>query len=204
MEKKKQSYHHGDLYLTLVATAKSMLLESGLEALSMRKLAENAGVSRTAPYHHFKDKNALLCAIAEDGFLQQDDMLDAAFKNSSDLAMVEKFEHLVLAYLRFGTQNPQQYDLMYGGGIWKLENNNTTDSLVLASKSSFKHWLAEVEKLQQQGYFQKDIELHRLAQATWATLHGLCRLWNDGIYTDFEKNIEEMAATVVKILLNVE
>ena len=64
----KQNYHHGDLQQRLLDEATLMIEESGIEGLSLRKLALRAGVSRTAPYHHFKDKNELLCAIAENGY----------------------------------------------------------------------------------------------------------------------------------------
>jgi len=56
----KTKYHHGDLRTTLLEVAGEMLKESGIEEVSLRKLAARVGVSRTAPYHHFKDKNALL------------------------------------------------------------------------------------------------------------------------------------------------
>ncbi len=62
------NYHHGDLRTALINTATSIIEERGIDALSLRKLAEQVGVSRTAPYHHFKDKNALLSAIAAKGF----------------------------------------------------------------------------------------------------------------------------------------
>ena len=51
------NYHHGDLYSSLLTTATSMILAGGVEALSLRKLAIRIGVSRTAAYHHIKDKN---------------------------------------------------------------------------------------------------------------------------------------------------
>ncbi|HCM48393.1 MAG TPA: TetR family transcriptional regulator, partial [Colwellia sp.] len=55
----KSKYHHGDLRETLLLVATEMLQESGIKEVSLRKLASRVGVSRTAPYHHFKDKNAL-------------------------------------------------------------------------------------------------------------------------------------------------
>ncbi|HAD65476.1 MAG TPA: TetR family transcriptional regulator, partial [Alcanivorax sp.] len=51
-------YHHGDLHAALLREAAVLLREQGVEGLSLRRLAERAGVSRTAPYHHFTDKNA--------------------------------------------------------------------------------------------------------------------------------------------------
>ncbi|MCW8832865.1 MAG: TetR/AcrR family transcriptional regulator, partial [Colwellia sp.] len=62
------SYHHGDLHSSLLETATAMITEQGIDALSLRKLAERIGVSRTAAYHHFKDKNDLLSAIAAQAF----------------------------------------------------------------------------------------------------------------------------------------
>ena len=64
----KKAYHHGDLRKALLDEAARLLREEGEAGLSMRKLAGHAGVSRTAAYQNFKDKQELLCAIAEEGF----------------------------------------------------------------------------------------------------------------------------------------
>ena len=61
-------YHHGNLRQSLLEASMRLLDKEGLEALSLRRLAEEVGVSRQAPYHHFKDKQALLAAIGEEGF----------------------------------------------------------------------------------------------------------------------------------------
>ena len=68
MDKKRDSYHHGDLRATLLGVAAHMIAERGVEGVTMRGLAEQIGVSRSAPYRHFADKAALLAAVAEDGF----------------------------------------------------------------------------------------------------------------------------------------
>lgn len=194
-ESVENKYHHGDLNQTLIAAAKGILQRTGLASLSMRKLAEDTGVSRSAPYHHFKDKKALLCAIAEDGFKQQDKLLEGMI--DSDDAIL-RFESFVVAYVHFAAKHPEQYDLMYGGEIWK--SNNATASLDDAAKKSFKCWVSEVSKLQEQGVLTEDVTSLRLAQVMWATLHGLCRLLNDGIYID-PNDIDEMGRTAVKLLL---
>lgn len=67
---KKETYHHGNLRETLIEEAHRLIGEVRLNQLPMRKLAETAGVSRTAAYQYFKDKRALLTAIAQDGFDQ--------------------------------------------------------------------------------------------------------------------------------------
>ena len=64
----RKAYHHGDLRKALLDDAVKLLREEGEAGLSMRNLAARAGVSRTAAYHHFEGKHALLCAVAEEGF----------------------------------------------------------------------------------------------------------------------------------------
>ena len=65
---KSASYHHGNLRQALIDAAVGALQTEGIEALSLRKLAKDIGVSHNAPYMHFEDKEALLAAIAEEGF----------------------------------------------------------------------------------------------------------------------------------------
>jgi AcrR family transcriptional regulator len=198
MKKEKQPYHHGDLRISLIAAAKDILQTSGLNSLSIRKLAEKTNVSRAAPYHHFKDKNELLCAIAEDGFIQQDILIEKELASSNESDPALRFEKFILAFLHFATENKEQYDLMYGGTIWK--NNTPTETLSNVSKASFKLWLEEIEKLQQAGALKQTASALRLAQVTWATLHGLCNLSNDRIYID-PKDVDDMGRTAVKLLL---
>ena len=166
-----------------------MIHEHGVDALSMRKLADYVGVSRTAPYHHFKDKNHLLCAIAEAGFELQDSMVNAE---------VEELEQLVQSYIQFATSHPAHYDLMYGGKIWKQKL--ATESLEAASRKSFKHWLGRIGELQNQNILSQHESTLRLAQVTWATLHGLCRLVNDGVYIDRD-DVIEMGKTAARMML---
>jgi AcrR family transcriptional regulator len=199
MKKEKQPYHHGDLHQSLIAAAKEILQTSGLNSLSIRKLAEKTNVSRAAPYHHFKDKNELLCAIAKDGFLQQDALIEKELVSSDETDPALRFESFILAFLRFASENKEQYDLMYGGTIWK--NGTPTESLSNVSKISFKLWLGEIVKLQQAGVLKQNASALRLAQVTWATLHGLCHLSNDRVYID-PKDIDDMGRTAVGLLLS--
>jgi AcrR family transcriptional regulator len=198
MKKDKQPYHHGDLHQSLIKAAKEILQTSGLNSLSIRQLAEKTNVSRAAPYHHFKDKNELLCAIAVDGFMQQDALIENELVTSSESNPTLRFERFILAFLRFASDNKEQYDLMYGGTIWK--NGTPTETLSKVSKVSFKLWLGEIEKLQQAGVLKQATSALRLAQVTWATLHGLCHLSNDRIYID-STDVDDMGRTAVKLLL---
>ncbi len=66
--KRSAPYHHGDLRDALIRAARMILEKKGLAALSLRGVARVAKVSPAAPYHHFADKQALLDAVAAQGF----------------------------------------------------------------------------------------------------------------------------------------
>ena len=206
MDKQKSNYHHGNLCESLVNAAGDMIQEQGIDALSMRKLADYVGVSRTAPYHHFKNKNQLVCAIAEAGFKLQDDYVDTtgAAKNLTINKAkkarhgLEELEHLFQSYIQFATNHPAHYDLMFGGRIWKQKL--ATESLEAASRNSFRHWLSRIEDLQNREVLNQEETTLRIAQVAWATLHGLCRLANDGVYID-KKHVMEMAKSAARMML---
>ena len=176
----KLQYHHGDLTKSLLEAAAAIIKEQGVESLSMRKLADKVGVSRTAPYHHFKDKNALLCALAERGFNQQEKMLAALKKQ--DHPTEQLFKEYVCAYMDYALEHSEIYDLMYGRTLWKA--GTPSDSLKKSSKQTFKAWIEWVEELQEHGVLQNNNTPLRIGQTTWASLHGLARLFLDGIYLD--------------------
>ncbi|TDO99369.1 TetR/AcrR family transcriptional regulator [Marinomonas balearica] len=187
-------YHHGDLYSTLLLEAKKILKNEGVSELSIRKLAAQVGVSRTALYHHFKDKNSLLCALAESGFATQKNALQTIMKKEKSR---EAFEEYVQSYISFAANNHHLYDLMYGQLIWR--NQLQTDSLKSASRTTFKLWIKWVEELQMEGILDKENSPLRVGQACWASLHGFARLVLDGIYVN-QSEIKEMTQQISKML----
>ncbi len=64
----KPAYHHGDLKSALITAALAAVEQDGPDAVSLRDLAQSLGVSRAAPYRHFADRDALLAAVAAQGF----------------------------------------------------------------------------------------------------------------------------------------
>src|SRR5690349_19263411 len=74
----ERRYHHGDLRRALVDAALALISEGELGTFSLREVARRAGVTPAAPYHHFKDKTALLAAVAEEGFEALRGRLEAA------------------------------------------------------------------------------------------------------------------------------
>jgi AcrR family transcriptional regulator len=106
----RRAYHHGDLEVALTRAAGKILEKEGVEALSLREVARRAGVSHNAPYRHFSDREALLAALAEEGFEQ----LGAAQRKAAEAGGLRAMGE---AYIQFALLNPQRFRLMFGGRI---------------------------------------------------------------------------------------
>ncbi len=195
---KSSKYHHGDLRQALIDTATSQIEQEGVTSLSMRKLGELVGVSRTALYHHFANKGDLLSAIAESGFndwrAKTEQVL--ASEHQSDKALLTSY---VQSYFNFALENSAKYELMFGQEIWA--HDQSSESLHQVAYKSFNFHVELVRSWQQQGVVDKSLSSLRVAQVTWGTLHGISKLFIDGIYVD-NKNLDELSSTVVCLLLN--
>lgn len=199
---KKTAYHHGDLRQSLLLAANRIIREAGIEGLSLRKLAEQVGVSRTAPYHHFKDKNALLCAIAEGGFRQIQRHITHLFADSLNTGTTankaQTYRRYIRGYIDFAAENPEVYDLMFGRTIWK--HAEATEELRKTAYDTFQRDLQTVKALQKDRILPPEEDSLRLAQVTWGTLHGISRLVIDGVYAD-TSHIEEMCECAANLFL---
>jgi len=192
------NYHHGDLHQTLLENATQMIEESGIEGLSLRKLATRVGVSRTAPYHHFKDKNELLCAIAERGYKQRLEVMKSSFDDTSQ-SLRERFRSYVFEYVRFAHENPELYELMFGRTIWKQQNS--TEALRGAAYPCFQLQLEMTAICQKKGLLIANESSLRVSQVIWGTLHGIAKLLIDGIYTHTSQ-VEEMCDCAVELFIH--
>lgn len=105
-------YHHGDLRAALMRGCLDVLRESGPAALSLREVARRAWVSHAAPYRHFADKEALLAAVAEEGFGLLTARIEAAARTGRD--PMSALRAAMVAYLRFGQAQPEHLQLMFG------------------------------------------------------------------------------------------
>ncbi|XQW85983.1 TetR/AcrR family transcriptional regulator [Thalassotalea piscium] len=195
MTQTKTPYHHGDLKAAIIKTASMMLDEQGIEALSLRKIAENVGVSRTAAYHHFKDKNELLSAIASQGFILWQKQSKAIFNNKT-LSHREQLSLFFHGYIDFAVKNPNTYDLMFGRTLWK--GGTSSEELKRVAYPSFEHQVTMTKYWQEKGLLPQSENSLRLAQVLWGTMHGIAKLVLDGIYTD-NNNINEMCDCAIAL-----
>jgi AcrR family transcriptional regulator len=196
--KDNSSYHHGNLRHTLLVAATEMIADRGIESLSLRKLAEKVGVSRTAAYHYFEDKNDLLCAIAANGFKRWQESLNQL--NSELLPERDKFEQYILGYITFATNNPEEYELMFGRCIWK--QSKCTQELQDISHATFQHQVEMIAHWQTINLVNGDNPL-RVAQIIWGTLHGIAKLFIDGVYADVNR-AEEIVLSALPMFLTPE
>lgn len=178
----KKAYHHGDLRNVLLDGAACLLRDEGEEGLSMRKLAARTGVSRTAPYHHFKDKQELLCAIAEEGFSRFRTVFVTPETETGQPLNKDRISRFVEDYIVFATEHSEYYDLMFGSQLWKTQG--LTESLTREAHGTFRVYVDGIRQWKKQGDVSESLEPLRYAQVTWSTLHGMSRLLIDGIYVD--------------------
>ncbi len=100
-------YHHGDLRNTLIEASVALVDDQGLAALTMAEVARRAGVSSGAPYKHFKDRNALLQAMADTVRAHLDEILSESQKNSDD-----PFRSMGVCYVQWAAEHPALYALL--------------------------------------------------------------------------------------------
>ena len=178
----KRSYHHGDLKQALLDETARILREEGESALSLRRLASELNVSRTAPYNHFKNKEALLCAVAEHGFQRFNQAMQQARDRNRKRGGEAMTKALVNAYVDFARNNREYYDLMYSQKTWRSGNPHT--SLATAARGTLRDDIERLKRGQQRGVISRNIDAVQYARMYWGTLHGISRLWLDGVYTD--------------------
>lgn len=126
----EHAFHHGNLRTVLLDGAESMLRERGVDELSLRELAREAGVSHGAPRSHFIDRKALLDALAERGFLRLASVMKSAADGEVDYA--EALRACAREYMSFAVNNAALLDLMFAAKM-----DRPPETLLTAAESLF-------------------------------------------------------------------
>lgn len=155
-------YHHGDLRAALLEAAGSLLDSGGENAVSLREAARMAGVSPTAAYRHFTDKEALLATLAARGFAEFGQAMAAAVGRREATPLAARGR----AYIRFALANPGRFRLMFGGLL-----NRAAAHPVLREAASEAFAALEATA----GAQSRDQALR-----AWGLVHGLAHLLLDG------------------------
>src|SRR5512147_2305218 len=142
-----KKYHHGDLKNALIQAGVEILSKEGMEGLSLRKVAQRAGVSHSAPYSHFPDKQSLIAAISTEGFNQLYAELEAAVSPHSKNPKKQLIEG-AKAYVRFAEENTDTFKIMFSG---VLEKEKDYPSFVDISSKTFKLVVDVIQACQEAG-----------------------------------------------------
>jgi AcrR family transcriptional regulator len=170
-----KKYHHGDLKNALIKAGVEILAKEGIGGLSLRKVAQRAGVSHSAPYAHFTDKQSLIAAISTEGFNQLYAELDAVialYPNDPKKQLIEGSQ----AYVRFAMNNADTFKIMFSG---VLEKEKEYPTFVEISHKTFERVVGIVQTCQDTGILRaspSDIT----AVIIWGQIHGIIALAMEG------------------------
>ncbi|UGT39838.1 TetR/AcrR family transcriptional regulator [Nocardia yamanashiensis] len=182
----KDRYHHGDLRAELLRASLQLIESEGLAAVSLRRVAREAGVSPGAPYHHFADRAALFAALAAQGY----DLLRAAMI-AARAAAADPREALIAmaeAYVRFAREQPAHFRLMFRPELVQPEKNPATAE---AGDAAFAELEDAIAVATRAGSLTAE-GAETLALAWWSMAHGLASLTLDG---KFDLRAEQMGTT---------
>ncbi|MBF6063419.1 TetR/AcrR family transcriptional regulator [Nocardia terpenica] len=162
----KSAYHHGDLRAVLLRAAAEQIAADGVDAVSLRALAQRVGVSHAAPAHHFGNRQGLLTELAIEGF----DLLAAELRSAAG-----DFREMAVSYIRFARDHPGHFDVMFRHDLLRSDD----ERLRAANERSGAELRSGVASL---GVSEHDRPATELA--AWSLVHGFASLWREGALAD--------------------
>jgi AcrR family transcriptional regulator len=168
----KRSYHHGNLREALVFAAVGLIADKGLQGFTFADAARAAGVSPAAPYRHFRDRDALMAAVAHYGFERFADRLEAAWNRGrpNPLAAIEAVGR---AYLAFAREERPLFVAMFQPGLPE------DPALTAAGDRAFAALLAACNGLAAPLPPGRRPPVPMMAYHIWALSHGIAELFAD-------------------------
>lgn len=160
-----------DLSRRILDAARHLLVSHGYEAISMRRIADQVGVTATSLYLHYDNKDALFQALVDEGMEMLFANLSASIENCN--GEEERIEALCRAYIDFGLENPEYYDLMF-----VIKPKHMERFPVEKYRRARRNLDLLIEALVGDE-FGREIDMLRLrATIVWASLHGTVSLIN--------------------------
>ncbi|MBB4199145.1 AcrR family transcriptional regulator [Rhodoblastus sphagnicola] len=173
----RRSYHHGRLREALLTAARALISERGLAGFTLAEAAKRVGVTGAAPYRHFADRDALVAALAQDGFTHFNAQLGRAWDGGKP-DPVAALRRRCEAYLDFARAEPGLYRAMFGdAGPARRPTENA------AARTTFEDLVrSTVEVLR---YFHApEGDAETLGVQIWAMSHGVADLMLGGHFSD--------------------
>lgn len=189
--KRRNTYHHGNLREALVEQAVATIRDQGVEALTLRDVGARLRVSRTALYRHFADKQALLAAVATQGFRTFRQALIDAWDGTGHSQA--GFMQMGRAYVTFARAHPSHYRVMFGGFVEKADCD---PDLRGTADSAFAVLVSAIAELQQQGRVRAG-DPQEISLFVWASVHGFAMLAVDGQLAEHAPSLDGMTEGVI-------
>ena len=164
----RRSYRHGNLPAALLAAARQILDENGLQAVGLRETARRVGVSATAAYRHFTSKEDLLASVAAEGFHELAAAMQSASRGANPLSRAG------LAYIEFADQNRGLFRLMFGPVLAERTKYPTLQAATAGVEALLLRGVADLD--------QRPLNDKLAAMAAWGLVHGLSHLIVDGFF----------------------
>lgn len=182
--KRQRRYHHGNLRRALLDEAIAVIDEAGPGAVSLRDIARRAGVSHSAPAHHFGDKRGLLTALAAEGY-----RLFAA-ELREEYERTGSFRELGVAYVRFAVSHRAHFEVMFRPDLYR-----DNDAELTAARDEATALLSSgVGRL---GAGNPNFDVLRSGVASWSLVHGLATLYlNGALPPELGDDPEEIARSI--------
>lgn len=178
MNTKKTAYHHGNLREVLISSALEILKEGTLQDLSLRALARKAGVSQTAPYRHFEDKEALIVVLIQEGsMILHQEMVKACEISDSP---IEQLIDMGVSYYDFSQNHPAHFRLMFSGSLEDKEKH----AHLFEEKNKGYDVLEETISKCMLHSNAKDLDPQMVRLTCWSLVHGLANLILNDVMND--------------------
>jgi AcrR family transcriptional regulator len=161
-------YRHGNLPAALLAAARQILDENGLQAVGLRETARRVGVSATAAYRHFTSKEDLLASVAAEGFRDLVAAMESAARGANPLTRGG------LAYIEFAHQNRGLFRLMFGPVLAEQAKYPALQGATASVEAVLLRGVADLD--------QRPLDDNLAAMAAWGLVHGLAHLVVDGFF----------------------
>jgi AcrR family transcriptional regulator len=135
LAKTTKTYHHGDLKAAMVQAVLALVREKGPRGFTLNEASRRAGVSKSAPYKHFRDKDALLIEVA----IQGTRLMEAELREAAEHGKTarEKLLSVLLSYVRFSGSHPDYFAVMSQSGIDKIPYPEINDPTAAAFGVAF-------------------------------------------------------------------
>jgi AcrR family transcriptional regulator len=193
----RATYHHGALRDELLSASLRLIEAEGIGAVSLRRVAREAGVSPGAPYHHFADRAALLAALSEQGFRLLIGEFTAARAAELDAGRgpVQVLGGLLRAYVAFAQGHRAYFRLMFRPELFEPDRHPGVKAAQHAAEDCLQEAVADCVRA---GLVPAG-DADTLGVAAWSLAHGLASLWLDGQFKHYTDDPSAVAARITAL-----